>query len=277
MGFPGRWFGDSWSSRVLFLSMSSRLLLACGGEASGNSHSSAATNSGGHSQSSTGGSHDTSGGVSGAALGGASAGTASTVGTASSAGAGSSAGMGSTGGAETIPPGGGATHVTRTCTDPKPREFGGGFVQCQEGSFHRPEATDCQPEMAPPEPRPAVCHPSDECCANADCSAPHSYCSDAHYCTPGCVTDAECPSGSLCLCNALVGLCVPASCRSDAECPASLPCSASESLHGGFACQSPDDECLIDGECEGFAQCIPAGPSGGFHSLSGRSCVTPPK
>jgi hypothetical protein len=270
MGFSGQPFGDSRALRALLAWVSWGLLIACGGEANKHSNPTDARNSGGQSPSSTGGSFNPSGGATGAASGGDSGvGAANAAGRDASTG-GSSAGASTSGGTETVPPNGGGAHVTRACTDAKPREFGGGFVQCQEGSFHRPEASDCQPLIPLPEPSPAVCHPSDECCTNADCSAPHSYCSDAHYCTPSCVNDAECPSGSLCLCNASVGVCVPASCRSDAECPANLPCSASETLNSGFACQSPDDDCLLDGDCESFALCLP--PPGGLYS-TGRSCV----
>jgi hypothetical protein len=268
MGFSGQQFGDSRALRALLAWVSWGLLVACGQAANNDSNPPDARNSGGQSRSSTGGSLNPSGGATSAAGRDTSAGAANAAGRDTSAG-GSSTGNGS-GGTETVPPSGGGMHVARACSEAKPREFGGGFVQCQEGWSHRPEASNCEPLAPPPEPNPAVCHPSDECCVNADCSAPHSYCSDAHYCTPGCVSDAECPSGSLCLCNDLVGLCVPASCRSDAECPDNLPCSASESLRGGFACQSANDDCLLDSDCEGFSECLPAG-----YSPAGRSCVTP--
>jgi hypothetical protein len=133
-----------------------------------------------------------------------------------------------------------------------------GFDMCQSGAVHRRGAVAACPW--PPPSASTACPAS--CQSDSDCvQSPLGVCTQAHQlagvcgCYYGfCEKDADCGSGSICLCGGPVGgTCVPATCTSDSDCPAGLLCvSSSQSCHGGqaaFTCQSAADECLGDGDC----------------------------
>jgi hypothetical protein len=76
-----------------------------------------------------------------------------------------------------------------------------------------------------------------------------------------CGSDADCPMGSLCACNAGIleaNVCVPASCARPEDC-GDYPCSPvagcggpNDPVQGGpltLACHGPDDECYDDRQC----------------------------
>lgn len=177
------------------------------------------------------------------------------------------------------------------CEDPQ--QLPGGFVACANGSLHRPEPGVCPSSV----PRPDPVHdnfggaPSD--CYDADCAdlGDQAFCSEYPYCWGsavatgvqcwlGCTTDADCPAGRVCLCGEHfavpgipTGLCIEARCQSDADCPSGLLCASAmgdyEELT--FACQTPQDECGGNLDCEeycavtlgGSRECGSTGQCGG--------------
>jgi hypothetical protein len=82
------------------------------------------------------------------------------------------------------------------------------------------------------------------------------------HCASGCITDEDCGSGFVCLCGQDVspsgGVCRPSNCTTDADCGAGRRCASYESrflgcgTRGiiGFACQTANDECAADTDCE---------------------------
>jgi hypothetical protein len=82
-----------------------------------------------------------------------------------------------------------------------------------------------------------------------------------------CATDADCPSGTACVCEATRGVgssptseCLPSSCRVDADCGGGQLCSPSIAPGGpggcgleyfGYDCHTAGDECGIDADCKG--------------------------
>ena len=92
------------------------------------------------------------------------------------------------------------------------------------------------------------------------CSAyQNGYCNNrvelaAPTCLSGCVVDQECGAGFICVCghdeSPTNGVCRPSSCLSDLECPYGFCATYSEVCgEGGFACNSPDDDCTTNAEC----------------------------
>ena len=142
-------------------------------------------------------------------------------------------------------------HAALPCTNPVPRPHGGGYLQCSDGSLRRASSAACDSAL----PRPAADTPIvfDECTSDTDCTASaHGFCAYG-ACKYGCVTDAECASDQACYCEDFIGFCIPANCRSDADCPADFPCTAFQApgftAAGGLWCQSPEDECITDAQC----------------------------
>jgi hypothetical protein len=177
------------------------------------------------------------------------------------AGAPGGAEPGGTGGADgsVVPPGN-----RYPCEDPQ--ALVGGFVRCASGLLHRAEAGNCPTSVPRAEPVIDNAGGAPGECYDADCAhlGPHGFCSEYPYCEDsisssgvgcyaGCMTDADCEAGQLCLCGSLferrgpeipVGLCVEATCRTDADCRDGFLCT-SYVAYGEvlFACQTPDDEC----------------------------------
>ena len=163
------------------------------------------------------------------------------------------------------------------CEAPQPQIPGAdtGYEVCQGGWLHRPEATACPSQL----PRAGTtCMPGglmDECTTDAECTAsPNGYCQGQQEgcgCSYGCTTDAECGDGRICLCGDAIGRCVAASCGTDADCGDGL-CSTyvtnPDCGDTAFACQTIQDECASDQDCDGGQ---------GRCSLVGghRACVQP--
>ena len=175
-----------------------------------------------------------------------------------------------------------AVHCTSPQTDPI-----SGLVTCAESYAHRPKPFSCDIVGGAPagaaggggsdigEPlhlpradgsvncgnNPAVCHAFE-----------YGYCGEleqagfggaASVCFSGCVEDADCGPGRICLCSGNTdhgGECVQSSCKSDADCGKGLLCASYGQVCSSalaFACQKPDDECLSDADCPQFIKCAP--------------------
>jgi hypothetical protein len=141
-----------------------------------------------------------------------------------------------------------------------------GLAPCGAGVLHRFAQVDCAPAV----PVPAcenISYDSDaglragECLGDEDCrAAPNGYCnvdlrptSDVGCaCAYGCIRDADCGKGQICLCGTPAGQCVTGSCTTDSDCGAGLLCLSYNVLCGnetGFACQTPLDQCATDADC----------------------------
>ncbi|MFO0551065.1 MAG: ferritin-like domain-containing protein [Polyangiaceae bacterium] len=159
-----------------------------------------------------------------------------------------------------------------------PDALGDGLEQCKNGLVRRVTAVECTSEL----PRTQICLEdvlNDECSIDADCNAsPNGFCSPsggfdgpvACRCTYGCTTDAECGANAFCQCSSPVGYCVSSNCRTGADCEEGLSCAEYHTdtpgcEGGGFACQTSDDECAVDADCEGELICAYDGTK--------RSCV----
>ncbi len=140
-----------------------------------------------------------------------------------------------------------APHAAIECDNPTPHPTLGGFIDCGDGSWRRPVAAECVSHL--PFVPVTDTRVGDECTLDTDCPGAHDYC-EWGLCQHGCITDAECGGTTLCLCGEPVGHCVAAACRADSTCPADYPCTGSSLGAGiGFACQNPDDQCLVDDDC----------------------------
>lgn len=167
---------------------------------------------------------------------------------------------------------GGRLIETRSCENPK--DLGGNWEQCDDGALHRTAPGTC-PNYLPSDPvepqsKYDQCS-SDQDCANAQLGYCATYSGDeqdpmfdaeltpGNYCRYGCETDDDCADGSICLCGAPIGTCVQADCTSDAECGEGLRCSGYVADPGcgglAFACETPLDECVTNGDCIGERQC----------------------
>lgn len=262
------------STRVLGTALFSALglsPLACGGAFSGVDDDDGSSGSGG---SSTAGSKSSGGKSSG---GSKSSGGGNTGGSKPSGGS-ASGGATSTGGTPTSAGSGGGTAAP--CDDPMP--VGAGYERCgPDGPVHRPRVEQCESSLPRPSAR-IIAPPGDgQCLSDADCTdMPHGYCTEGGqlpggFCAYGCVKDSECPSGNICVCGDPVGHCVSSTCTSNADCGAGLRCQSYDPSHGcgmeSFACQTPDDTCESDADCQdtgslaycdassGAFTCVPGG------------------
>ncbi len=148
------------------------------------------------------------------------------------------------------------------CNNPMPVvDANSGYQSCDNGVVIRPFAAECESRLPRPEPVPNYDPTYSECQYDADCTAlPHGYCGGAAYdgpsptyCNYGCVNDAECGEGSICVCGEPIGYCASATCTSDADCFAGYHCASYDSSGGcgilSFACQEPADTCLSTADC----------------------------
>ena len=123
-----------------------------------------------------------------------------------------------------------------------------GFFACSNSSWfiHRAVVEACPTPLAEPGPYPDGCPLENYCrdLPNGRCQPPVTACGE--HCLSECQSDSDCQSNELCLCDAQINHCVPASCHSDAECGQGLLCIAAWPGGPGvtsFSCQNADDEC----------------------------------
>jgi hypothetical protein len=161
-----------------------------------------------------------------------------------------------------------------------------GFEACSAGYVRRVSPGTCPSSV----PRAAaVAHANaavDQCAHDSDCadSGALGFCGPreggtANVCIRGCVTDADCGAGRICLCGDPAGRCVSATCAQASDCPAGRDC-ASGVAHPlcqstTFACQSPG-ECATDSDCMGvFVNAAFCVLRDGHRSCSTEQCTTP--
>ena len=174
------------------------------------------------------------------------------------------------------------------CTDPQPLIAGAetGYQKCASGAIHRTAKTSCPPRTTfscgATNPDPAV---TPGCSSDFDCTEhPDGQCRynppippspgfpgspyDSCGCSYGhCLTDADCGSAQICLCDGpQAGTCVSATCTSDADCGSGFLCRTlpATPCHGGsvFSCQAPADICNGGSDCGAANYCSAAnGPA----------------
>lgn len=167
-----------------------------------------------------------------------------------------------------------------------PEALGNGFERCETGQLHRESLGGaCSFSV----PRDSAFDAGDiaeleqaaidrglsfdevaallPCISDSDCNViPYGYCTRSATanvgplteCRYGCTTDQECGGGAVCLCGDPVGTCVTALCTSDDDCAGALRCTAYDWAPGCavgglsliFTCQTRDDECSSDLECD---------------------------
>jgi hypothetical protein len=174
----------------------------------------------------------------------------------------------------TARPAGGTTSIVA----PKPEPF----VECDGGWRHRPVAQECPSQLPRNDEIPAG-GGADGCTSDADCSErPHGWCATArelnsqdnnNRCSYGCVSDADCADGTICECGSLIGKCVQSDCTTDADCYGLLCASYIDSPgcnFPAFACQTPEDKCMIDADCDAGQRCS---IRDGFRECMGEMCA----
>ena len=132
-----------------------------------------------------------------------------------------------------------------------------GYVSCANRMIHRAEKKQCPESIGRPQflsDAGADCHKDSDCV-----DKPHGHCEQwasligsGTRCEYGCVTDAECGAGQICLCGNPTGRCVAATgCTVDSDCGGvssasgtTNPCDKTR-----FACQTPADACGGDLDC----------------------------
>lgn len=108
-------------------------------------------------------------------------------------------------------------------------------------------------------PSSGQCKTNDDCTAgyNGRCSTGRGPFEGCNY--DRCFADSDCESGSVCVCGdprSQGNECSPVGCRVDADCPGSW-CSPTFGTCGryrgiiGYACHTPEDECVDDSDCNG--------------------------
>jgi hypothetical protein len=160
------------------------------------------------------------------------------------------------------------TCALHPCLNPSPllvANVDTGYDTCEGGTLRRRAVVDC-PSLLLSRAGDACSEPDggpdggiySECASDKDCTShPNGYCgyeaflvdagSPGCYCSYGCLRDADCGSGNVCVCGDPVGYCVSAICSSDASCLPGCDCVA----RGAFVCQSPADTCISNGDCIG--------------------------
>lgn len=185
----------------------------------------------------------------------------------------------------TFAPGGGAPGVPGGgCRSPK-YDAHTGLEACEQGYQHRPKALACG---APPSRVPGGFGGDDNSAGGVPPALPRAdgtdSCNDggaageenncqrfelgfcdmqqgfgggSSVCYSGCVTDADCGTGFICLCDNATsptgGQCHPSRCKTDAECLPGYLCASDGYSYHFLACQNPRDICITDADCaEGY-------------------------
>jgi hypothetical protein len=150
--------------------------------------------------------------------------------------------------------------------------LGGGWERCTNGMVHRREIGTCSSNLPradrilqqnlgyPPGVDAGIPF---ACSSDSDCTqAEHGHCEWGDigpHCEYGCLVDADCNAGYVCVCGPNIGQCAFAECGTDADCGASSLCGSYEyNPHCGgtrFACQLPEDLCAGDLDCGAFGSC----------------------
>lgn len=172
------------------------------------------------------------------------------------------------------------------CENPTPLVIRGsdtGYDVCAAGQTRRRAIVTC----ADPGPLD-LGTPIVPCANDTECIGHGGYCAlgtnGSRGCSYGCVSDATCPTGSICLCGEPIGYCVSSSCTSDASCATGLCSTDTWRVGSGcpapeFSCQGANDECGGDKDCSapGFACAtpLPHGPRSCLMSacVSGRPFI----
>jgi hypothetical protein len=162
----------------------------------------------------------------------------------------------------------GPTTAPSAC-EPPLTDLGGGWERCGNGMIHRQTIGSCTSRLPRPDavvrtyPDPV---PEAPCRYDSDCTEkPHGYCAWSEdgadiYCQYGCLTNADCNAGYVCVCGDPIGVCRAATCATDDECGAGLLCSdyIVDPGCGGqaFACQSAADSCAAESDCAPHEYCV---------------------
>lgn len=136
-----------------------------------------------------------------------------------------------------------------------------GLATCDNGVVHRPAAATCENHL---DLRPAdavfmTSNPS-SCTRDAECTEkPYGRCLLGgvpleHYsCQYGCLTDADCDDGRVCVCTSEIGECRVSNCVTDADCGDGFLCAERTDTTGcglpTYACQTAEDTCVTDDDC----------------------------
>jgi hypothetical protein len=157
------------------------------------------------------------------------------------------------------------------CESPTPLLPGSqtGFELCASGFIHRPTTAQCPSTLPRAE---EICSGDGLACnSDADCAdVANGFCGYGNgfeggcVCNAGCLTDADCGAGSICMCGDPVGSCVAADCTTDEDCDGGLCASTIVGDPGcgslQFRCQTGQDECGGNADCpEGKSCVIPEG------------------
>jgi hypothetical protein len=174
-------------------------------------------------------------------------------------------------------------------------EVSTGLAQCDNGVIHRPLAVECPNNIAVRDPIPSCepggdvfCPDTTECASDADCTAqPYGRCiipgqAPAYACAYGCTVDSECGPNQVCLCGADIGTCHDASCSTDGDCSNGMLCAGYFDRFGvgcgepiQLACQTANDECAIEEDCEPGYACNAATGTRVCTEVPGVACGRP--
>jgi hypothetical protein len=195
---------------------------------------------------------------------------------------------------------GGATVVVSSCNSAAVLLEGDvptGLAECDNGLVHRPIAVECPNNLASRNGGSvpncdadggAFCPEAIDCSSDADCTAaPYGRCMQfgmvaMFHCEYGCVTDDDCAVNQVCVCGAEIGVCANATCSVDADCGDGLLCAGYYDRFGigcgepmQFACQTPDDECAVDADCQPSDACNAATGTRVCTEVPGVACGRP--
>ena len=159
-----------------------------------------------------------------------------------------------------------------------------GYDTCAGGALRRRAIVDC-PSLLP---RAATsCPPVGDassstgiCTTDSDCTEhPNGTCqpggvlgeplnvNDTCFCTYGCVRDSDCGTNGICVCADPVGYCAASdNCFTGQDCDPGCDCTGFR--QSGFGCQTPEDTCRANADCEAAdasspcPYCAPEGAGG---------------